>query len=148
VTLVSTVRRIVIRQSDVFFSEYLALNIKTPRAFETSGTTTLRKRLNATKVELSENNLFPLNIPLFYEYSLGASVKSRKTAACFVLSVHVEKTWLQLVCFLRTSHCVIELKDNNKCFIFFNEIQQILLFNLLTTSSSHWTIIRPSLHKI
>ena len=50
------------RQSDVFFSGYLALNIKTPRAFETSVTTTLRKRLNATKVVLSENNLFPLKI--------------------------------------------------------------------------------------
>jgi hypothetical protein len=36
----------------LFFSGYLALNIKRPRAFENSGTTTLRNRLNATKVEL------------------------------------------------------------------------------------------------
>jgi len=43
VTFVSTVQRIVIRQSDVFFSGYFALNIKTPGVFETTDSTEMVK---------------------------------------------------------------------------------------------------------
>jgi hypothetical protein len=49
VTLVSTARRIVIRQSGDFLSGYLALNINTPHIFQTSGTTHITETVKCDK---------------------------------------------------------------------------------------------------
>jgi hypothetical protein len=81
----------------------MALNIKTPRAFQTSVTTTLRKWLNATKVELSENNLFPLKI-LFLGV-LFRCIRQVTQKCCLLRPVRSADLFL-----------FIELEDNNNNF--------------------------------